>query len=67
MTQHEFDKICRWLSEGGELFVKRTSLGTFRLKVVHGPMGLFAHRFEVDYDQFTKLKLHIQKSQKLVA
>jgi hypothetical protein len=48
MTLREINQICKWVREGGKLFLGRNYLGQQKLKVTYGPFGLFNKRFDVD-------------------
>jgi hypothetical protein len=48
MTLKDIDQICKWVRQGGKLFLGRNYLGQQKLKVIYGPFGLFNKRFDVD-------------------
>lgn len=59
MTKHEIAKICRWLGDGGKLLLRRDAAGNPRLKILHGPMRVFAHRFTVTDEELEQLKKRV--------
>jgi hypothetical protein len=56
MTEAELNKVCRWVNEGGKLLIGRDASGHQKIKVVHGPLGMFVHRFEIADNELEKLK-----------
>ena len=62
MTEVELRKVGRWLSEGGKLFIGTDEQGAQKIKVVHGPLGMFVHRYEITEEQLLSLKDMILKS-----
>jgi hypothetical protein len=56
MTEVELRKVCRWVSEGGKLLIGRDASGHQKIKIMHGPMGIFVHRFAIADDELEKLK-----------
>ena len=62
MTEVELRKVGRWLSEGGKLFIGTDEQGSQKIKIVHGPLGMFVHRYEISEDQLLSLKDMILKS-----
>jgi hypothetical protein len=67
MTDVELRKVGRWLTEGGKLFIGTDEDGTQKIKVVHGPLGMFVHRYEINETQLLELKEMILKSMKTQA
>ncbi len=62
MTDVELRKVGRWLTEGGKLFIGTDDQGSQKIKVVHGPLGMFVHRYEITEPQLLDLKSMILKS-----
>ena len=62
MTDVELRKVGRWLTEGGKLFIGTDDEGSQKIKVVHGPLGMFVHRYEINETQLLDLKSMILKS-----
>ena len=62
MTDVELRKVGRWLTEGGKLFIGTDEQGSQKIKVVHGPLGMFVHRYEINETQLHDLKNMILKS-----
>ena len=62
MTDVELRKVGRWLTEGGKLFIGTDEQGSQKIKVVHGPLGMFVHRYEISEAQLLSLKDMILKS-----
>ena len=62
MTDVELRKVGRWLSEGGKLFIGFDEEGSQKIKVVHGPLGMFVHRYEITETQLLDLKEMILQS-----
>lgn len=56
MTEVELRKVCRWINEGGQLSINTNDEGHQKIKVVHGPQGMFVHRFEIDEGELLQLK-----------
>jgi hypothetical protein len=56
MTDTELRKVCRWITEGGKLFIATADDGGQKIKIVHGPLGMFVHRFEISEDELLTLK-----------
>jgi hypothetical protein len=56
MTETELNKVCRWINEGGKLMIGRDSSGYQKIKIVHGPLGMFVHRFKITDSELDKLK-----------
>ena len=67
MTDVELRKVSRWLTEGGKLFIGTDDDGSQKIKVVHGPLGMFVHRYEISEDQLLNLKEMILKSMSMQA
>ena len=62
MTEVELRKVGRWLTEGGKLFIGTDEEGSQKIKVVHGPLGMFVHRYAISEEQLLALKDIILKS-----
>lgn len=62
MTDVELRKVGRWLTEGGKLFIGIDDDGTQKIKIVHGPLGMFVHRFAITELQLLELKDMILES-----
>ncbi len=56
MTEVELRKVCRWINEGGNLFIAIDDEGRQKIKIVHGPLGMFVHRYEISGDELLTLK-----------
>jgi hypothetical protein len=56
MTSAELNKVCRWINEGGKLMIGRDASGHQKIKIVHGPLGMFVHRFLITDSELEKLK-----------
>jgi hypothetical protein len=56
MTDTELRKVSRWVSEGGKLLLGRDHAGRLKLKVLHGPLGMFVHRFAITQTELDTLK-----------
>jgi hypothetical protein len=56
MTNTELSKVCRWIDEGGKLLIGRDSAGRQKIKIIHGPLGMFVHRFHITDGELEKLK-----------
>jgi hypothetical protein len=56
MTDTELRKVCRWITEGGQLFIGTDNDGRQKIKIVHGPLGMFVHRYEIDEHELLTLK-----------
>ncbi len=67
MTDAELRKVCRWLSEGGQLFIGTDDDGCQKIKIIHGPLGMFVHRYEIDEDELLTLKELILHDMKVAA
>ena len=57
MTENEIVKVSRWLSKGAKLYVGRDHSGRQKIKVVHGPFGIFVDRFQCDEKDIARLKV----------
>jgi hypothetical protein len=64
MTEVELRKVSRWIAEGGKLFIGTDDEGCQKIKVVHGPLGMFVHRFEIAEGELLALKELILQSMK---
>ena len=62
MTDVELRKVGRWLTEGGKLFIGIDDDGTQKIKIVHGQLGMFVHRFAITELQLLELKDMILES-----
>jgi hypothetical protein len=56
MTEVELRKVCRWINEGGKLFIGTDEQGQQKIKVVHGPLGMFVHRYVISETELMQLK-----------
>lgn len=57
MTEAEINWVCERVLKGGRLLIGRDPAGRQKLKVKHGPFGLFTERFICSEED-----LHIVKS-----
>jgi hypothetical protein len=64
MTEVELRKVCRWINEGGKLFIGTDDDGRQKIKIVHGPLGMFVHRFEIAENELLQLKELLLQSMK---
>jgi hypothetical protein len=67
MTDVELRKVCRWINDGGNLFITTDSDNNQHLKVIHGPLGMFVHRFAVDENDLVNLRNKLAKDSKFRA
>jgi hypothetical protein len=59
MTNAELNKVCRWINEGGKLMIGRDASGHQKIKIIHGPLGMFVHRFLITDSELENLKAMI--------
>lgn len=67
MTEVELRKVCRWITEGGKLLIGTDDYGRQKIKVTHGPLGMFVHRFEITENELLALKELILEDMKSAA
>ncbi len=56
MTVDEMNQVQRWIANGGKLLIGRDHSGRQKVKIVHGPLHVFTHRFSVTDEEVAKLK-----------
>jgi hypothetical protein len=67
MTEAELNKVCRWVGEGGKLMIGRDAAGNQKIKIVHGPLGMFVHRFNIADDELERLKIMLLENMQVAA
>ena len=48
--------------KGGKLFIGRNAAGSPKVKIIHGPFGLFVSRFKIDEQQCRILKSKLSEN-----
>jgi hypothetical protein len=56
MTVDEMRQVQIWVAKGGKLLIGRDHAGRQKVKVMHGPLHMFTHRYSADYEQIETLK-----------
>lgn len=60
MTEDEIDSICTKVSRGAKLYFGRDPAGREKIKLIHGPFGIFTERYQLDRDSMMRLKSKLQ-------
>ncbi len=61
MTDNELSKICTWMTRGAKLYIGRDHAGRSKIKVVHGPLGIFTERYQCDDQDIQELNRRLKK------
>lgn len=56
MTNEELSKIQKWLDGGAKLLVGRDYDGRRKIKISHGPLKIFTHRFSLTEAEYGAVK-----------
>jgi hypothetical protein len=56
MTIEDMRQVQKWVSNGGKLLIGRDHAGRQKIKITHGPLHVFTHRFSVTDDELNELK-----------
>jgi hypothetical protein len=62
MTTNDMEKICEWVLKGAKVSIGRAPNGRRRVKVAHGPFGIFVERFPAEEAEISLLKLKLKES-----
>jgi hypothetical protein len=60
LTENELTKVCGWVIKGAKLYVGRDYSGRAKIKVVHGPLGLFTDRYQCEDRDIEELNRRVQ-------
>jgi hypothetical protein len=56
MTVDDMRQVQKWVANGGKLLIGRDHAGRQKIKVIHGPLHMFTHRYSADQEQIETLK-----------
>jgi hypothetical protein len=56
MTSDEMVSAKKWISRGAKLQIGRDYAGRQKIKISHGPLQIFTHRFSVSDAEVAELK-----------
>ena len=56
MKTVEASDVFEMVQNGGKLYIGRNAMGRPKIKIVHGPFGLFVSRYNIDEQQCELLK-----------
>lgn len=62
MTDQDIDSICKKIRRGAKLYFGRDHAGREKIKLVHGPFGVFTERYQLDHDSMGRLKAKLNSS-----
>jgi hypothetical protein len=67
MTDEDIEVICKKVSRGAKLYFGRDHAGREKIKLIHGPFGIFTERYQLDNDSMERLKTKLRAENLKVA
>jgi hypothetical protein len=67
MTDQDIETICNRVKRGAKLFFGRDHAGREKIKLIHGPFGIFTERYQLDTDTMNRLRAKLRESVSQVA